>query len=72
MIACGLDIGSTTLKVVLAGDVKSTLKDVTDAIAAGAQGVVVGRKVWQRPVEEASWLMAEMVNATRSAFTRRW
>jgi fructose-bisphosphate aldolase, class I len=48
------------------------LKDVTDAIAAGAQGVVVGRKVWQRPADETSWLIAEMAKATRTQFTRRW
>lgn len=67
-----LDIPIVVAGGPLTGDVKSTLKDVTEAIAAGAQGVVVGRKVWQRPVEEASWLMTEMVAATRTAFTRRW
>ena len=56
----------------LSGDAKSTLKDVSDAVAAGAQGVVVGRKVWQRPPEEASWLIAEMAKATRTVFKRRW
>jgi fructose-bisphosphate aldolase, class I len=56
----------------LSGDPKSTLKDVSDAIAAGAQGVVVGRKVWQRPAEETSWLIAEMNKASRTQFKRRW
>ena len=45
---------------------------MTDAIAAGAQGVVVGRKVWQRPEDETKWLIGEMAKATRQAFTRRW
>ena len=54
------------------GDAASTLKDVIDAIAAGAQGVVVGRKVWQRPEDETKWLISEMAKATRSAFSRRW
>jgi fructose-bisphosphate aldolase, class I len=56
----------------LSGDAKSTLKDVSDAIAAGAQGVVVGRKVWQRPAEETSWLIKEMVQATKTQFKRSW
>ncbi len=56
----------------LSGDAKSTLKDVSDAIAAGAQGVVVGRKVWQRPADETSWLISEMAKASRTHFTRRW
>jgi fructose-bisphosphate aldolase, class I len=56
----------------LTGDAKSTLQDVSDAIAAGAQGVVVGRKVWQRPAEETAWLIAEMAKATRTKFSRRW
>jgi fructose-bisphosphate aldolase, class I len=56
----------------LSGDAKSTLKDVSDAIAAGAQGVVVGRKVWQRPADETSWLIAEMAKVSRAQFTRRW
>ena len=36
------------------------------------QGVVVGRKVWQRPEDETKWLIAEMAKATRTAFSRRW
>jgi fructose-bisphosphate aldolase, class I len=56
----------------LSGDAKSTLKDVSDAIDAGAQGVVVGRKVWQRPAEETAWLIKEMVAATKSKFKRTW
>jgi class I fructose-bisphosphate aldolase len=67
-----LDIPIVVAGGPLSGDAKSTLKDVTEAIAAGAQGVVVGRKVWQRPADETSWLIAEMAKATRSAFTRRW
>ncbi len=45
---------------------------MTEAIEAGAQGVVVGRKVWQRPQEETSWLIAEMAKASRTAFSRHW
>jgi fructose-bisphosphate aldolase, class I len=67
-----LDIPIVVAGGPLGGDAKSTLQDVTDAIAAGAQGVVVGRKVWQRPEAEMSWLIAEMAKATRTHFTRRW
>jgi fructose-bisphosphate aldolase, class I len=67
-----LDIPIVVAGGPLSGDAKSTLKDVSDAIAAGAQGVVVGRKVWQRPADETSWLIAEMAKATRTQFSRRW
>lgn len=67
-----LDIPIVVAGGPLSGDARSTLKDITDSIAAGAQGVVVGRKVWQRPAEETSWLIAEIAKATRSQFTRRW
>jgi fructose-bisphosphate aldolase, class I len=67
-----LDIPIVVAGGPLSGDAKSTLKDVSDAIAAGAQGVVVGRKVWQRPEEEMSWLIAEMARASRMHFARRW
>ena len=42
------------------------------AVAAGAQGVVVGRKVWQRPEDEAKALIAEMARVTREKYSRRW
>jgi fructose-bisphosphate aldolase, class I len=67
-----LDIPIVVAGGPMTGDAKSTLKDVTDSIAAGAQGVVVGRKVWQRPADETAWLIAEMAKATRTQFTRRW
>jgi fructose-bisphosphate aldolase, class I len=67
-----LDIPIVVAGGPLSGDAKSTLKDVSDAIAAGAQGVVVGRKVWQRPMEETSWLIAEMNKAARKNFIRHW
>lgn len=67
-----LDIPIVVAGGPLSGDAKSTLRDVSDAIEAGAQGVVVGRKVWQRPAEETGWLIAEMAKATRTKFGRRW
>lgn len=67
-----LDIPIVVAGGPLSGDAKSTLRDVEDAISAGAQGVVVGRKVWQRPPKEASEVIAEMARITREKFTRRW
>jgi len=67
-----LDIPVVVAGGPLSGDAASTLRDVRDAISAGAQGVVVGRKVWQRPQQEAAEVIAEMASITRSCFTRRW
>ncbi len=67
-----LDIPVVVAGGPLSGDSASTLKDVRDTVAAGAQGVVVGRKVWQRPQDEASRIIADMAGITRKHFTRRW
>ncbi|WP_018963898.1 class I fructose-bisphosphate aldolase [Ancylobacter sp. FA202] len=67
-----LDIPVVVAGGPLSGDSASTLRDVKDAIEAGAQGVVVGRKVWQRPPEEAAQVIAEMARITRTSFSRRW
>lgn len=67
-----LDIPVVVAGGPLSGDAASTLRDVEDAISAGAQGVVVGRKVWQRSPGEASEVIGEMARITREKFTRRW
>jgi class I fructose-bisphosphate aldolase len=67
-----LDIPIVVAGGPLSGDKASTVKDIREAIEAGAQGVVVGRKIWQRPPEEASAMIKEIAGVTRSAFTRRW
>ncbi|MEZ5669822.1 MAG: deoxyribose-phosphate aldolase [Alphaproteobacteria bacterium] len=56
----------------LAGDADSTVKDAEDAIAAGAQGLVVGRKVWQRPPDEALRVLAALARATRERHRPIW
>ena len=33
---------------------------VSDAMSAGASGVVIGHKVWQRPIEEAARLLGQL------------
>ncbi len=54
------------------GDAKSTIRDIKECIEAGAQGVVVGRKIWQRPEAEAADMIKEIAAITRKSFTRRW
>lgn len=56
----------------LSGDSASTLQDIKDAVSAGAQGVVVGRKIWQRPQEEASALIGDVARITRENYRRLW
>ena len=67
-----LDIPIVVAGGPMSGDAKSTLRDISDAIQAGAQGVVVGRKIWQRPPAEASDLIKEVAAITRKHYTRRW
>ena len=67
-----LDIPIVVAGGPLSGDKDSTLKDIRDAIEAGAQGVVVGRKIWQRPPDEATEMIREVASITRKYFSRRW
>jgi fructose-bisphosphate aldolase, class I len=72
MLVEELDIPIVVAGGALSGDAASTLKEVEDAISAGAQGMVVGRKVWQRPPDEARSVLREMIRISREAFTRNW
>ena len=67
-----LDIPIVVAGGPLSGDAASTLKDIKDAVSAGAQGVVVGRKIWQRPEAEAADLIRQVAQITRENYTRRW
>ena len=67
-----LDIPIVVAGGPLNGDAASTVRAIKDAIEAGAQGVVVGRKIWQRPQEEASDMIKEIAEITHKHFTRRW
>jgi class I fructose-bisphosphate aldolase len=67
-----LDIPIVVAGGPLSGDKQSTLRDIREAVEAGAQGVVVGRKIWQRPAAEASEMIREVAAITRKHFTRRW
>lgn len=67
-----LDIPIVVAGGALSGDIASTIRDAEEAISAGAQGLVVGRKVWQRSDSEAKELIDEMARISREKFTRRW
>lgn len=67
-----LDIPVVVAGGPMSGDAKSTLRDISDSIEAGAQGVVVGRKIWQRPEPEAANMIKEIANITRKSYKRRW
>jgi fructose-bisphosphate aldolase, class I len=67
-----LDIPIVVAGGPMSGDAKSTVRDISDCIQAGAQGVVVGRKIWQRPPAEASAMIQEIAAITRKNYTRRW
>ncbi|MFD1882925.1 class I fructose-bisphosphate aldolase [Paracoccus pacificus] len=67
-----LDVPIVVAGGALSGDAKSTIRDVEEAISAGAQGVVVGRKVWQRPAQEAKEVIGQIAKICRSKFTRHW
>ena len=71
-LVAGLGIPIVIAGGALSGDMASTIKDAEDAIGAGAQGLVVGRKVWQRPEPEASTMIRELARVTRERFTRHW
>jgi fructose-bisphosphate aldolase, class I len=72
MLCAELDIPIVVAGGPLEGSAESTLREAEEAIKAGAQGVVVGRKVWQRPPAEAKAVISGMAKITREYFTRRW
>ena len=52
--------------VILGGPPAASTQPLTDlvseAIAAGARGITIGRRLWQRPIEEATELFEELVS----------
>ena len=56
----------------LSGGLDETLARAREAIAAGAQGLIVGRNVWQRPADEAQRAMAELDRVAREHHVRVW
>jgi class I fructose-bisphosphate aldolase len=45
----------------MTGNYEDAVREVKDAVAAGAQGLIVGRNVWSREPAEAERMMAELV-----------
>jgi fructose-bisphosphate aldolase, class I len=50
--------------VILGGPAQGTVEDlcamVEQAIAAGARGITIGRRVWQRPIDDATEVLARL------------
>ncbi len=50
--------------VILGGPAQGTTEElcemVGDAVSAGARGIVIGRRVWQRPVDEAAVVLSRL------------
>lgn len=67
-----LDIPLVIAGGALSGDAASVVADAEAVIGAGAQGLVVGRKVWQRPPEEAQDVIRGLARATRERYSPRW
>jgi fructose-bisphosphate aldolase, class I len=49
------------------GSTEDLLSMVADAIRAGANGIVIGRRVWQRPIDEASGLLEKLYAIVHSS-----
>ncbi len=56
----------------LEGDLKHALREVQDAVGAGAQGLIVGRNVWSRNPSEAAEMMSELSRIARERHQRIW
>jgi class I fructose-bisphosphate aldolase len=49
------------------GTTADLLAMVADAIRGGANGIVIGRRVWQRPIDEAAALLEKLYAVVHSA-----
>lgn len=48
------------------GTTEELLSMVADAVKGGASGIVIGRRVWQRPLDEASALLGQLYGIVHS------
>ncbi len=48
------------------GTTAELISMVADAVKAGASGIVIGRRVWQRPIEEAEGLLEKLAAVVHS------
>jgi class I fructose-bisphosphate aldolase len=42
---------------------------VKESVAAGARGITIGRRVWQRPIEEAAELLEQLAGIVHDGST---
>ena len=52
----------------MTGSFEDAVREVRDTVAAGAQGLIVGRNVWSREPAEAERMMAELIRIARENY----
>lgn len=59
--------------VILGGPAQGTIDELCEmvgaSVAAGARGITIGRRVWQRPVEEATEVLSRLASIVHPATT---
>lgn len=56
----------------MTGTYQDAVREVKDAVAAGAQGLIVGRNVWSREAAEAERMMSDLSHIAREHHVRLW
>ena len=56
----------------MTGTYEDAVREVKDAVAAGAQGLIVGRNVWSRESAEAERMMTDLSSIAREHHVRLW
>ena len=51
---------------------EDAVREIQDAVAAGAQGLIVGRNVWSRSPADAERMMTDIVRIAREHHVRLW
>jgi class I fructose-bisphosphate aldolase len=56
----------------MTGRYEDAVREIQDAVAAGAQGLIVGRNVWSRSPADAERMMTDIVRIAREHHVRLW
>jgi class I fructose-bisphosphate aldolase len=56
----------------MTGRNEDAVREIQDAVAAGAQGLIVGRNVWSRSPADAERMMTDIVRIAREHHVRLW
>jgi class I fructose-bisphosphate aldolase len=56
----------------MTGNYNDAVREVQEAVAAGAQGLIVGRNVWSREPAEAARMMGELGRIAREHHVKLW